>query len=228
MNDAEFQEFWQRTDEPTKSLLATLLEDKDDIFKAKVLNLVVRHGLTGDDPLFTILVATDQLQVMLEEAPAALELTLEKQKKLLNSAAEGAIAETQKHITASVREIINKTEALQLKRPSKVLVPGLALFSLVFCLGLISGVGASVSWSRLQSSGVKIATKEEAATLAWAESAEGQYARNLYQWNRAYLESGRCQQDLQKMGVNLQLGSSRITSGICALFVVPPSQRNYQ
>ncbi|WP_048323611.1 DUF6753 family protein, partial [Crocosphaera watsonii] len=125
----------------TESLLSEFLEDKDDIFKAKVLNIVVKHGLPSNDPLFLLLFATSSLQVMLEEAPSALHLSLEKARKTQEKIAHDATQITQSEIAKATRELITKTEALQLSRPSKVLIPGLSLFAIVFGLGLLSGVG---------------------------------------------------------------------------------------
>ncbi|WP_013325713.1 DUF6753 family protein [Gloeothece verrucosa] len=226
--DEQFEELWEELDGETKSLLVQVLDDKDTIFRAKVLNLVVKHGLNANDPLFLVLIAVGSLQVMLEEAPAALELTIEDMRKHQQKTSVDAVASTQKLIAASVKELIGKTEALQLKRPSKVLIPGLALFAAVFGFGFISGIGATVSVNQLASSGVKIATLDEAITLAWAQSKDGKFARQLYEWNKAYLDSGRCMAEMDKLGVKLSLGGSQIKSGFCALWVVPPGQRKYQ
>jgi hypothetical protein len=207
------------------TLLSELLEDKDDVFKLRILNLVTRHGLDKNDPLFHFLITTDYLQVMLEEAPVALEQSFEKQKKLLDKAVKEstarAIASQNSNIREAVKDIIRKTDGLQLKNPKLLTVAGL-LFLMIFLLGSASGVAITLGLRQLQSSGLKIATKEEALDLAWAQSEEGRFARNLYQWNKNYIESGRCQQDLKEQGVSLRLGNNEIKEGICALFVQPP------
>ena len=211
----------------TESLLSEFLEDKDDIFKAKVLNIVVKHGLPSNDPLFLLLFATSSLQVMLEEAPSALHLSLEKARKTQEKIAHDATQITQSEIAKATRELITKTEALQLSRPSKVLIPGLSLFAIVFGLGLLSGVGLTVSVNQLASSG-RVLSVSEAATLDWANSAEGKYAKNLWEWNKPYLQSGNCLKDMQQLGVKLTFGTQTATEGICALWVVPPNERKYQ
>ena len=211
----------------TESLLSEFLEDKDDIFKAKVLNIVVKHGLPSNDPLFLLLFATSSLQVMLEEAPSALHLSLQKARKTQEKIAHDATQITQSEIAKATRELITKTEALQLSRPSKVLIPGLSLFAIVFGLGLLSGVGLTVSVNQLASSG-RVLSVSEAATLDWANSAEGKYAKNLWEWNKPYLQSGNCLKDMQQLGVKLTFGTQTATEGICALWVVPPNERKYQ
>lgn len=213
--------------ENTKSLLSEFLEDKDDIFKAKVLNIVVKHGLPSNDPLFLLLFATSSLQVMLEEAPSALHLSIEKARQTQDKIALEATQNTKTEIAKATRELITKTEALQLSRPTKVLIPGLSLFAIVFGLGLLSGVGLTVSLNQLASSG-RVLSVSQAATLDWANSEQGQYAKNLWEWNKNYLQSGNCLKDMQQLGVKLTFGTKTTVSGICALWVVPPSQRQYQ
>jgi hypothetical protein len=219
---------WDQTDEPTKSLMAEVLEDKDVAFRVKVLNLVVKHGLSGNDPLFLILIAIGALQVMLEEAPAAIALSLEEIRAQQEKLATEAVARTQSLVAQSVRELIGKTEALQLRRPWKILIPGMALFAVVFCLGLASGIAASVALQTLASSGQRLLSLEEASLLNWAKSTEGQYAKTLYEWNSDYLASGRCQPEMKALGVRLSQGNSTAISGFCTLWVVPPQQRQYQ
>ncbi len=211
----------------TESLLSEFLEDKDDIFKTKVLNIVVKHGLPSNDPLFLLLFATSALQVMLEEAPSALHLSLEEALSTSEKIARDATEITKSEIAKATRELITKTEALQLSRPSKVLIPGLSLFAIVFGLGLLSGAALTFSLNQLSSSG-RVLSISEAATLDWANSAEGQYAKNLWEWNNSYLQSGNCIKDMQQLGVKLTFGTKTATSGICALWVVPPNERQYQ
>lgn len=211
----------------TESLLSEFLDDKDDIFKAKVLNIVVKHGLPSNDPLFLLLFATSSLQVMLEEAPSALHLTLEKARKTQTQIAKEATQTTKSEIAKATRELITKTEALQLSRPTKVLIPGLSLFAIIFGLGLLSGVGATVSFNQLASSG-RVLSVAEAAKLDWANSEEGKYAKNLWEWNKNYLQSGNCLTDMQQLGVKLTFGTQTALGGFCALWAVPPNERTYQ
>ncbi len=221
------QEIWEQQDERTQSLLAEVLEDKDTAFRVKVLNLVVKHGLSSNDPLFLVLVATGALQVMLEEAPSAIHLSLESVKQQQQQQVKAALNTVQAEIAQAVRQLIDKTEVLQLKRPSKVLIPGLSLFALVFSLGLLSGVATTVALRQLASSG-RMMTLAETAILQWANSQEGKYAKNLWEWNESYLESGQCLKDMSRLKIKLTFGSSKAVSGFCALWVVPPNQRQYQ
>ncbi len=54
-------------------LLNRLLDGRSDTFKAKVLDIVYRHHIDPNDPNFQILIATGQLEVLLQDGPQDLE-----------------------------------------------------------------------------------------------------------------------------------------------------------
>jgi hypothetical protein len=62
----------------TKNALDALLVGRDDTFKAKVLDLVVKNKWDADDPSFIITLATGQLQILLEDMPKSFESMSEK------------------------------------------------------------------------------------------------------------------------------------------------------
>lgn len=76
----------QRLSEQEKNNLDLLLEGRSDTFKAKVLKLVVRNGWDVNEPSFQLLVATGQLEVLLEMFPEQFEtlfrrlLTLQQER----------------------------------------------------------------------------------------------------------------------------------------------------
>jgi hypothetical protein len=211
--------------EREKSLLQQFLDDKDDAFRARVLDIVVKHGIPTDDPLFLIHMELGATQVMCQELPAALEMKVEEARELHGKLAREAIDSHRSTVGATVRDLIAKTESLQLRRPYRVLMPGLALFALVFSLGALAGIAASVSLTQLAGSGRRVTTLEEAALLDWAKSDRGKFARELYRWNGDYIESGNCINDMAGLKVELVRGTRRYRSGFCALWVVPPSGR---
>jgi hypothetical protein len=61
-----------------KNALDTLLVGRDDTFKAKVLDLVVKNKWDADDPSFIITLATGQLQILLEDMPKSFESMSDK------------------------------------------------------------------------------------------------------------------------------------------------------
>jgi hypothetical protein len=54
--------------EQEKSLLSEFIGDKDPFFRAKVLDKIVKYGLTTNDPIFLPLIGIETLRVLLEEA----------------------------------------------------------------------------------------------------------------------------------------------------------------
>jgi len=71
-------------------------------------------------------------------------------------------------------------------------------------------------------------TIEEAALLNWAQSPEGQQARELMRWNSGLLDDRSCEQDVQRLGVTLELQGKSARSGFCTLWVVPPEKRRFE
>jgi CRISPR/Cas system-associated protein Cas10 (large subunit of type III CRISPR-Cas system) len=79
------------------NLLEQVLEGRSEGFKAKVLNLVLRYHWDVNDPNFLILVATGQMEVLLDRFPDQFEqileqaiLRLEQQRSALTELIQGA------------------------------------------------------------------------------------------------------------------------------------------
>jgi hypothetical protein len=64
-----------------QELIEILLEGRSDAFKAKVLEAVYRQHLDPDDPNLQIMIATGQLEVLLEEIPDRLQQIIDKAGK---------------------------------------------------------------------------------------------------------------------------------------------------
>jgi hypothetical protein len=64
-----------------QELIEILLEGRSDAFKAKVLEAVYRHQLDPDDPNLQIMIATGQLEVLLEEMPDRLQQIIDRARK---------------------------------------------------------------------------------------------------------------------------------------------------
>jgi hypothetical protein len=64
-----------------QELIEILLEGRSDAFKAKVLEAVYRHQLDPDDPNLQIMIATGQLEILLEEMPDRLQQIIDKTRK---------------------------------------------------------------------------------------------------------------------------------------------------
>lgn len=93
-----------------RSLLDRLLESRSDEFKAKVYELVVRYGWDVNDPSFVILIATNQLEVLLVLFPKKFEELFLKLLKLQQQ----RFGEMQDHLDgqrADIRTYLQGVEA---------------------------------------------------------------------------------------------------------------------
>ena len=216
-------------------LLAEALKGKSESFKTRVLHFAHSCGLSQDDPLFLIMIATGQLEVMLEDAPETLQVlfktwnrdlasnlekveqvAVERQKVAINRAAQALIHES---LVREGRNIINS------------IYPAVIVFFLIFAAGFISGVSIppwivgvlGKGYSLVKSNNL---TWEELDAMKWAVSSEGKFARNLINWNRGYLENGECIKDVQKLGVVLSQYNRKAKSGFCLIWTKPPQERN--
>jgi hypothetical protein len=217
-------------------LLAEALKGKSDDFKRRVLDFASRSGLSHDDPLFLVLVATGQLEVMLQDAPHTLQLlfhtwnkelahnleqveqvTVERQKVAINRAAQALIHES---LLREGRNIINSV------------FPAAIVFFLVFSIGFISGISIPpLLFGFLGGGYTKVIstnlTWNELEAMKWAISREGKFARNLINWNRGYLENEECIKDAQNLGVTLSQNNRKGKSGFCLIWIKSPQERKF-
>ncbi|MEM7581646.1 MAG: DUF6753 family protein [Mastigocoleus sp.] len=224
------------TSQNPDELLTEALKGKSENFKNKVLNFAFSSGLSQDDPLFLLLIATGQLEVMLEEAPETLkvlfkswnhdlannlekveQVAVERQKVAIDRAAQALIHQS---LLREGRNIINSV------------LPASVVFFLIFSVGFISGI-LMPSWivgivgggyTKVQSSTL---TWNELDTMKWGMSNEGQFARNIMNWNRGYLENGECIKDAQKLDIVLTQYNRQGKSGFCLVWTVPPDKRKF-
>ncbi|MDJ0733553.1 MAG: hypothetical protein QNJ47_05595 [Nostocaceae cyanobacterium] len=218
-------------------LLAEALQGKSEAFKKRVLDFVLSCGLSPDDPLFLVLIATGQLEVMLEDAPKSLEMlfknwsqdlatnlelveqvTVERQKVAINRAANALIHEA---LLREGRSILNSV------------IPTTIVFFLIFGVGFIGGISIPPwmfgilrgGYTQVQSDSL---TWNELDAMKWGTSDEGKFARNLINWNRGYLENKECVKDAQRLGVVLSQHNRKWKSGFCLIWTVPPHKRQFR
>ncbi len=82
------------------TLLNHLLDGRSDTFKAKVLDIVYRHHLDPNDPNFQILIATGQLEVLLQDAPQVLEQKFAQLLETLRRLVDAELKSFQHVVTA--------------------------------------------------------------------------------------------------------------------------------
>lgn len=92
----------------SETLLNILLQGRSDTFKAKVLDIVYRHHLDPNDPNFQILIATGQLEILLQEAPEQFEATLSQLLETLRRLVDSEVKTLQRLIQTE-REVLQES-----------------------------------------------------------------------------------------------------------------------
>ena len=94
-----------------------------------------------------------------------------------------------------------------------------------FCLGKIQEAKA-IGRIQLTPKGNYALTSQELALLNWAKSSEGIRAKNLYEWNKDWLND--CEKSLKSAnyaGISLIIGDKKAKKGYCLLWTKPYSER---
>jgi hypothetical protein len=210
----------------TSTLLEKLLDGRSEEFKRKVFQLVSQTGYSEGDPLFVILLATGTLQTLLNEKPIEIDEMFNRWTKTVTKSmdsVEQEIIERQKlAITQAAGDLIRKAERQESTRFFKSILPGAIAASVVLVVGFVAGSTIPPALKGGYVAGQNL-TADDVEALRWANSTEGQYARQLISWNADYLKV--CDQDAAKMPIKLQMGQREAKSGFCLLWVKPPEQR---
>ncbi|BAY84724.1 hypothetical protein NIES267_42200 [Calothrix parasitica NIES-267] len=215
-------------------LLAEALKGKSEDFKQRVVDFAFRSGLSKDDPLFLVLVATGQLEVMLEDAPQTLQLLFETWNqdlaKNLEIVEQVAVQRQKVAINRAAQALIHESLVREGRNIINSIYPAAIVFFLIFGSGFIGGVTIPPWIVGMLGKGYTLVksdslTWEEAEAMKWAMSSEGRFARNLINWNRDYLDNKECIKDAQKLGLTLSQYNRKARSGFCTIWVVPPSKR---
>lgn len=73
--------------------------------------------------------------------------------------------------------------------------------------------------------------RENPELVQWASGSQGQYAKELMEWNQVLLQKRGgtflCERDAEKLGVVLRLSGRETKRGFCTLWVRSPSERRY-
>ncbi len=226
----------------TDSLIHEVVDGKSEAFKRKIISFVMSCGLSPEDPLLLLLIATGSLEKTLQDAPIALDLHIKTWiKQLSASLDELAILSSQRQqiaVTRAAQELVKETMAntTDFKGSRNLLAMGIgggliAIFILFVgaCIGanmpaaLRNFLGGGYSQTQMNT-----LTNDEYDAMRWAISEEGKFAKNLVNWNRGYLENGACVQDAKRLGVSLIDYGRKAKSGFCILWATPPNQRKFE
>lgn len=222
------------------SALDHLLIGEPDHVKAKVLEVLMQYNLDSDDPAFILMAATGRLQALLEEKPKDLNALFEQWRddvyRQVTDYREGlkeyertALEAQRTAIVQTVQALIRKTAIDQFMHQLSAASTIVAAVILTVAAGVGGGAGwMYAQWQRSQieadPSGKRQLTLDEANTLKWAMSREGQFAREMMTWNQDLLIrnwQGRfaCEDQAKKLGVVLRIGEQKVDSGFCILWI---------
>jgi hypothetical protein len=154
-----------------ESYLNRLLEGKDADFQRRVLAVAVEHGLSTSDPLFLIMLATGQLQVLLEDKPNELDNLFKRWSEAiydhLEKAKRTAVSGQEVEIRKMVDRLIQHCESKERSR-LRVMLPAMGLLVVAklarrksFAFGVLAGLSVPV-WL----DGGYVAGKQKLLTVA--------------------------------------------------------------
>ena len=238
LNQADISDSSEKKTSKTESseLLTEALKGKSEEFKKRVLDFAMSYGLSQDDPLFLVLIATGQLEIMLEDAPKNLRLLFKTwNRDLANNLeiVEQVAVERQKvAINRAAHALIRKAQFTESRKLLSSVIPAGLLLFFTLGIGTIMGIlmppwiagTLSGGYTRVQANTL---TWDELEAMKWAISREGKFARNLIDWNRGYLDNGECVRDAQRLGVILSQYGRKAKAGHCVIWATPPQERKF-
>jgi hypothetical protein len=211
-----------------ESYLNRLLEGKDADFQRRVLAIAVEHGLSTSDPLFLIMLATGQLQVLLEDKPNELDNLFKRWSEAiydhLEKAKRTAVSGQEVEIRKMVDRLIQHCESKERSR-LRVMLPAMGLLVVAIAFGVLSGLSVPVWLDGGYAPGKpKLLTVKEVENLRWMKSDRGQLARNIITWNSESLSNLNCTNNSEQKAVVNKEKRQNITrqSDYCLLRVKPP------
>ena len=172
LNQADISDSSEKKTSKTESseLLAEALEGKSEEFKKRVLDFAMSYGLSQDDPLFLVLIATGQLEVMLEDAPKTLRLLFKTwNRDLANNLeiVEKVAVERQKvAINRAAHALIRKAQFTESRKLLTSVIPAGLLLFFTLGIGTIMGILMPPWIAGTLSGGY---TRVQANTLTWDE-----------------------------------------------------------
>ena len=228
------------------SLLEEVLKHQPKDIRRKVRWLVEISGIREDDPLFLVLLASRINHVLLENAPSALENSLDACRVGLIEIQQDYLARLEevqtKYVEESKQVALDIAEAKIKRAIARILadnnlskkgwispkVLGMITVSVVVAISSSLSFLGGLSYERglRQKNHLVAMSLEQRNLLNWAESKEGKLAKQVMDWNEDLLNR-ECTKKVRALNVTIQLGTAKATSGYCWLWVEPPSKRTY-
>ncbi|OKH30230.1 hypothetical protein NIES2119_31345 [[Phormidium ambiguum] IAM M-71] len=206
-----------------ENALLQLLADKDAEYQKRVLAVAVEYGLKTNDPLFLVMLATGQLQVILEDKPHELSALFDRWTEAIHDQLETAKRTATKGQEIEIRKMVDRLIAYcSAKERSRLslMLPAFGLFVAAMGLGFLGGMAVPIWLQGGYAPGQKI-TMDAAESLRWAQSSQGQLARNIVTWNSESLANLNCTKLAAQQSLVAKEKGKAAVSQYCLLRVKP-------
>jgi hypothetical protein len=218
-----------------KTYLDIAIHDYDPVVKAKIYEIVAKSGIPQNDPYIAIFLSNAQVAATVATAPHLLQSALakgfdvgiQKFRDFLATLRETAVKEQEVAISQAIANIIKNKQHQESQGYWKAIsLPFIGFCAGMLMIGLAAGMVSGLAIAKLFLPAPTL-NAQSARDLEWVASDNGKLARNLVDWNRDILKT--CLQDQQNLKDALIVLKGRyVTKGLCALWVLPETQRVYE
>ena len=218
-----------------KTYLDIAIHDYDPVVKAKIYEIVAKSGIPQNDPYIAIFLSNAQVAATVATAPNLLQSALaqgfdvgiQKFRDFLVTLRETAVKEQEVAISQAIANIIkNKQHQESQGYWRAISLPFIGFCAGMLMIGLAAGLVSGLAIAKLFLPTPSL-NAQSARDLEWVASDNGKLARNLVDWNQDILKT--CLQDQQNLKEALIiLNGKYVTKGLCALWVLPETQRVYE
>jgi len=203
--------------------LVKLLVGKDSEYQKRVLAIAKQYGISANDPLFLVMLATGQLQVILEDKPHELSALFDRWTEAIHDQLETAKRTATKGQEIEIRKMVDRLIAYcSAKERSRLslMLPAFGLFVAAMGLGFLGGMTVPIWLQGGYAPGQEI-TMDAAESLRWAQSPQGQLARNIVNWNSESLANLNCTKLAAQQSLVAKEKGKEAVSQYCLLRVKP-------
>ena len=218
-----------------KTYLDIAIHDYDPVIKAKIYEIVAKSGIPQNDPYIAIFLSNAQVAATVATAPNLLQSALakgfdvgiQKFRDLLATLRETAVKEQEVAISQAIANILKNKQHQESQGYWKAIsLPFIGFCAGMLMIGLASGLVSGLAIAKLFLPTPNL-NAQSAKDLEWVASDNGKLARNIVDWNQDILKT--CLQDQQNLKEALIiLNGKYVTKGLCALWVLPETQRVYE
>jgi hypothetical protein len=171
-------------------------------------------------------------------------------EKTLNLQSQAALDVQNQNISDSVTYLVREAAFQKVAHNASALICAAMVLLAAMGIGVVVGLAIPkfISPPKLDPTGIRQLTLDEAKALdwglseggrfarenpeliQWAKSKEGKYAREFMQWNQTLLSGNSkrvCERQVEALGITLQLEGREAKNGFCTLWIKPPHERKF-